>query len=108
MLYFLTKYPPGYNSSRFNITGRAYPDVSAYGSSISIYSNGKPQLKSGTSASAPLFASIITLINEERLAANKTTVGFLNPALYANPDVFTDVGFPPSSLESFRHTLGSL
>ena len=94
MSYFLTNYPPGYSSSQFNITGRVYPDVSAIGNRISIYSNGKPQLESGTSASAPLFASIITLINEERLAANKTTVGFLNPALYANPDAFADVGFP--------------
>jgi tripeptidyl-peptidase-1 len=99
--YFLTNHPPEYNSSQFNITGRAYPDVSAFGNRINIYSNGKALVDSGTSASTPLFASIITLINEKRVAANKTTVGFLNPALYANPDAFTDVSFSPLVLKGF-------
>ena len=38
---------------------------------------------SGTSYAAPLFAGMIALINDERLALNKTTVGFVSPALYA-------------------------
>ena len=38
-------------------------------------------------ASAPLWASFINRINEERLAAGKSTVGFVNPTLYANPGV---------------------
>jgi tripeptidyl-peptidase-1 len=33
----------------------------------------------GTSASAPVVASIITLINDARIAAGKNSVGFLNP-----------------------------
>jgi tripeptidyl-peptidase-1 len=45
----------------------------------------------GTSAAAPAFASILNLINEERLAANKSTVGFVNPTLYANPQVLHDI-----------------
>lgn len=45
----------------------------------------------GTSASAPIFASIISLINEERLRCNKTTVGFLNPTIYKYPEMFNDV-----------------
>lgn len=45
----------------------------------------------GTSASAPAFASILTRINEERIAAGKGTVGFVNPTLYANPTVLHDI-----------------
>ena len=45
----------------------------------------------GTSASAPIFASVINLINERRIAAGKGPVGFLNPVLYRHPEAFTDV-----------------
>ena len=38
-------------------------------------------------ASTPVFASILTLINEKRLQAGKSPVGFVNPVLYANPGV---------------------
>ena len=51
---------------------------------------------SGTSYSGSLFAGMISLINDARLHANKTTVGFVNPALYAlhrtdGPKVFRDI-----------------
>ena len=42
-------------------------------------------------ASAPVFGAIINLINEQRIAANKTPVGFINPVLYANPQVLNDI-----------------
>jgi tripeptidyl-peptidase-1 len=48
-------------------------------------------LVGGTSASAPVFASILNRINEERLAVNKSTVGFVNPVLYANPQILHDI-----------------
>ena len=35
----------------------------------------------GTSASTPVVASIITLINDARITAGKGSVGFLNPAV---------------------------
>lgn len=38
-----------------------------------------------------MFASIITLINSERLHAGKGSVGFINPVLYSNPDILNDV-----------------
>lgn len=91
---FLIENPPVYNSTQYNVTGRAYPDVSANGCTFRVYHNNTTSRQSGTSASTPLFASIITLINEKRLAANKSVVGFLNPVLYANPDSFNDVSFP--------------
>lgn len=82
----------------YNTSGRGYPDVSALGLDVFMYGGGSSRLVSGTSASAPIFASIISLINEQRLAAGKSTVGFVNPTLYQNPDAFNDVSFP-SELE---------
>ena len=35
----------------------------------------------GTSASTPVVASMITLINDARIAAGKNSVGFLNPTV---------------------------
>ena len=37
----------------------------------------------GTSASAPVFAGMISLVNAERERSGKGTVGFINPALYS-------------------------
>lgn len=45
----------------------------------------------GTSASSPFVGGIIQQINGERLTAGKSTVGFLNPTLYQNPDVLNDI-----------------
>jgi subtilase family serine protease len=36
----------------------------------------------GTSASTPVFAGILTLINQYRLSQGKPQVGFVNPILY--------------------------
>lgn len=81
----------GANGGIYNRIGRGYPDVSAVGDNVIIYNKGLPTSIGGTSASAPVFASILTRINEERLAAGKSTVGFVNPTLYANPDAFFDI-----------------
>ena len=67
--------------------------MSAVGLNILLYVSGQPSFVGGTSASAPIFASIINLINEKRLGAGKSTVGFINPTLYKNPHAFTDVSF---------------
>ena len=34
---------------------------------------------------------MINRLNEERLAASKGLIGFLNPTLYSNPDMFNDI-----------------
>lgn len=91
---YLTNSPPPYdsysttdngaigaNGGIYNKAGRGYPDVSAVGDNIVIFNAGAPTLIGGTSASAPIFASILTRINEERLAAGKSTIGFVNPTL---------------------------
>lgn len=52
---------------------------------------GAPTLIGGTSAAAPTFASILTRINDERLKAGKSTIGFVNPVLYAHPEALHDI-----------------
>lgn len=93
--YFTNSPPPYgntvYGTPFYNSSGRGYPDVAALGQNILLYTNGEPAFVGGTSASAPIFASIINLINEKRLAAGKSTLGFLNPTLYQNPGAFNDV-----------------
>jgi tripeptidyl-peptidase-1 len=56
-----------------------------------LFVRGKQTVLSGTSAATPLWGAIITRINEERLAAGKSTVGFINPVLYKNADAMTDI-----------------
>jgi tripeptidyl-peptidase I len=52
--------------------------------------NGQFRLLFGPSASSPVFASLITLVNDARLAAGKGPVGFINPVvstdIIAQPD----------------------
>ncbi|MCJ1311870.1 hypothetical protein MMC25_005543 [Agyrium rufum] len=81
----------GVGGGRYNRIGRAYPDVSANGDNIALFVNGNFTFEGGTSASSPIFASVVTRLNAERLLANKTTIGFINPALYANPTVLNDI-----------------
>lgn len=79
----------------FNASGRGVPDVAALGLDIAIAVSGVVgAMGEGTSAAAPLFAAVLNLVNEERLAVGKGTVGFVNPVLYANANdslVFRDV-----------------
>ncbi|KUJ15936.1 alkaline serine protease [Mollisia scopiformis] len=71
--------------------GRGYPDVGAVGDRQVVYSNGSWWLVGGTSLSSPVFASVLTLINEARLAAGKSTVGFIHPVIYQHPEAFNDI-----------------
>jgi len=78
-------------SSLFNARGRGVPDVAAHAANYVTVVNGKRMTVFGTSASTPVFASIIALVNDARLRAGKSTVGFINPVLYANPHMMNDV-----------------
>lgn len=81
----------GAGGGLYNRAGRGYPDVSAVGDNIAIFVRGRPGLIGGTSASAPVFGAILTRINEERIAKGKSTIGFVNPVLYAHPEVLHDI-----------------
>ncbi|CAL1707451.1 unnamed protein product [Somion occarium] len=79
------------NAGKFTPTGRAFPDVAAVGDNVEIVFQGQAGLVAGTSCSSPIFASIISLINDRLIAAGKSPLGFLNPFLYANPGAFNDI-----------------
>jgi tripeptidyl-peptidase-1 len=74
-------------------SGRAYPDVSFLGKHYEIFLNGKWTATSGTSASAPAFASLISLLNGLRMNRGLPKLGFLNPLLYNSimKDAFNDI-----------------
>jgi tripeptidyl-peptidase I len=82
--------------------GRAYPDVGAVGDRQVVYSNGSWWLVGGTSLSAPVFSAILTLVNEERIAVGKSTLGFVHPVLVSFSDFPTPSG-RGKSLPSMFH-----
>ncbi|ROW16526.1 hypothetical protein VPNG_02832 [Cytospora leucostoma] len=70
-------------ASYYNASGRGVPDLSLVGDRFPVLANGQTALQKGTSASTPLLAGLVVLINDLRLRAGKSTVGFLNPLLYS-------------------------
>lgn len=106
---YLEKYAPKYGDTVFNSSGRGFPDVSAIGLNVATVYLNKLYGLGGTSASAPIFASIITLLNEERLEQGKGPIGFLNPTIYKHPEMFNDVtvgGNPGCGTDGFPASPG--
>lgn len=105
----------------FNVSGRAYPDVSYSGIGFHIIANGEATSLDGTSASAPSFAATVALINANLLASGGSQLGFLNPLLYSpnSAEIFNDItvgdnpgcfsnatGFPAATgWDPVRHSL---
>ncbi|GAM28939.1 hypothetical protein SAMD00019534_121150 [Acytostelium subglobosum LB1] len=82
-------------SSYYNQSGRAYPDVSALGHNFIIVLAGEVVTVDGTSAAAPTFSSVITLLNDRLMSRGKAPLGFFNPTLYqlatSHSDAFFDI-----------------
>ncbi|KAJ5166607.1 RmlC-like cupin [Penicillium canariense] len=74
-----------YYSHYTNFTGRGFPDVAAHSfyPYIEVVKGGEKALSGGTSAAAPIFAGIISLLNDARLRAGKPVLGFLSPFFYS-------------------------
>ncbi|KAJ7342439.1 subtilisin-like protein, partial [Mycena albidolilacea] len=109
---FLKTIPPDF-AGTFNKSGRGYPDVAVQGWGLDLVFNGTTFATGGTSFSSPIFASIIALVNDRLVAADKPVLGFLNPFIYANKNAFTDIteghnsGFEcPTSSVAFDATKG--
>lgn len=72
-----------------------YPDISAVGSRLLVVSGGGVGVSAGTSASTPIIASIVALVNDARMKLGKPPVGFFNPLFYQMvaqcPTCFRDV-----------------
>lgn len=71
----------GSHAGWYNASGRGIPDIAAVGSRIALGGGGLHT--SGTSASTPIVASMIALINDKRRRAGQPALGFLNPLLYS-------------------------
>ncbi|TFY65280.1 hypothetical protein EVJ58_g2064 [Rhodofomes roseus] len=72
------------NAGLYNPSGRAFPDVAAYSVAFDIIIDGFETGVDGTSCSSPTFASVISLLNDELIAAGRPVLGFLNPWLYSS------------------------
>ena len=79
----------------YNVSGRAYPDVSAQATNFCVTPFGCGI--AGTSCASPTFAGVVALLNDVRLQAGKPSLGFLNPLLYANAAALNDVTTGSSS-----------
>ncbi|KAI0682616.1 tripeptidyl peptidase A [Earliella scabrosa] len=92
---FLKNLAPGTYAGLFNPNGRAIPDVAAQGEFFRVFLRGRPVSIGGTSASAPTFAGIVSLLNSARLSKGLRPLGFLNPLVYAiealDPAAFNDI-----------------
>ncbi|HEY6875423.1 MAG TPA: S53 family peptidase [Candidatus Dormibacteraeota bacterium] len=96
-------YPlPDYQTAVQDASGHGYrqiPDISADADPITGYHivlNGRDTQAGGTSASTPLWAAVVTLINQDLKARGQRKIGFANPALYwmgANASKFKDAPF---------------
>lgn len=83
-----TTLPP---ATLFNASGRATPDVSALATNYRTLGNGAYGCISGTSAATPVFAGMLSAINDRLISDGKAPVGFINPAIYSAGSVGTDV-----------------
>lgn len=83
------------SSTLFNAKGRGYPDVAALGGQTNSYcvsyKDGTFGGVAGTSAACPVVAGIFGIVNNARLKAGKSSIGYLNQFIYANTQCFQDV-----------------
>lgn len=77
-------YLNGQYEGLYNKTGRGIPDIAVFGQRYETENNGVSSgHHSGTSAGTPVFAAMITLVNDVRLRNGKSVLGWLNPLLYS-------------------------
>ncbi|CEJ87305.1 hypothetical protein VHEMI04372 [[Torrubiella] hemipterigena] len=78
---------PDTYEGKYNKSGRGIPDVAMIGTPIPIVYKGDDYQAQGTSASTPIFAALITQINDYRIANGKSALGFINKRLYTDKTV---------------------
>lgn len=69
--------------SHGSTTVRNAPDVAMVADRISVYFNGNWSYFWGTSASTPLWAGYMALVNQQAASFGRKPIGFANPRLYA-------------------------
>lgn len=83
------------DGKHWNRHGRAYPDVSAIGHNCLTYEDHAWIPADGTSCSSPIFAAVLTVLNNHQLKNGKPLIGYANPLLYHmyldDPSTYNDV-----------------
>lgn len=87
--------PP--TSRGYNISGRAYPDISAQATNFFVWTGFPMPGVSGTSCASPTAAGVFALLNDIRMQNGKSSLGFLNPFIYENQEAFNDITTGSSS-----------
>lgn len=84
---------PGLPGKQFgyNTSGRAFPDISAQAMDFFVYATVPQPLVAGTSCASPTAAAIFALLNDLRMEAGKSSLGFLNPLIYKSAAAFNDI-----------------
>jgi tripeptidyl-peptidase-1 len=75
----------------FNASGRAIPDMAAYGTNFLVNIRGKYLQVAGTSASCPVVAAMVAYGNALREQTGIPPLGNINPRLYSAGAVGTDI-----------------
>lgn len=75
----------------FNASNRGFPDIAAQGNNFLIFDKGRAAQLAGTSASAPVVAGVVALLNAARRSKGLSPLGFLNPWLYNNTAALNDI-----------------
>jgi len=79
-------------SAKYNRQGRPTPDVSLLGEGFHVINGGQNIQVGGTSASTPTWSGVVSLLNNVRLSAGKSTFGFILPFIYGLPQsCFNDI-----------------
>lgn len=76
--------------SGYNSAGRGFPDISVLGFNYVVVIGGQLYILSGTSASSPVVAGMVAIVNALRIKAGKSSLGWLNPSIYAVNGSFTN------------------
>ncbi|KAG2753011.1 subtilisin-like protein [Suillus brevipes Sb2] len=107
---YLAMLAPGTFEGLYNCTGRAFPDVAAQSEAFDIIYQGQKGGAAGTSCAAPAFAAFVSMLNDARINARKTPLGFLNPFLYSTGykalNDITDGSNPGCGTLGFNATVG--
>ena len=83
------------DKSKYNGTGRGFPDISSQSVNCLMTLDGHDQGVSGTRCASPSVGGIFGLLNDVRLNAGQKQLGFLNPFIYEtaakDSSAFSDV-----------------
>lgn len=74
----------GHLDGYYNASYRAVPDISAVATNFITRIGGRSQALRGTSASTPVVAAMIALVNDARVRKGKDALGWLNEVLYSD------------------------